>query len=219
MRWTLAARETSAACRRTAKSCGSDAPMPASSLREDAQATVSNKHGHRGEREVSRKTIARGMPGRSGVTVVTMLVCLFFTHEAAGASRARHSLRPLNFRRREILGRTRAESRGENAGVHLEGSVIARSESDEAIHSLFTGDNGLLGGACRGAPARTQPKAPPGGGDRARPWCPVALTHQNAPAPGLSFRGFEVTRPPERCGGYAVRPARSGRSPPCNDTE
>src|SRR5258707_9785868 len=63
MRWTLAARETSAACWRTAKSCRSDAPMPASSLREGAQATVSNKPGHRGEREVSRKTIARGMPG------------------------------------------------------------------------------------------------------------------------------------------------------------
>src|SRR5882762_4501305 len=63
MRWTLAARETSAACWRTAKSCRSDAPMLASSLREEAQATVSNKPGHRGEREVSRKTIARGMPG------------------------------------------------------------------------------------------------------------------------------------------------------------
>jgi hypothetical protein len=62
---------------RTAKSCGSDAPMPASSLREAAQATVSNKPGHREEREVSRKTIARGMPGRSGVTVVTTLVCSF----------------------------------------------------------------------------------------------------------------------------------------------
>src|SRR5712691_13493979 len=48
---------------RTAKSCRSDAPMLASSLREEAQATVSNKPGHRGEREVSRKTIARGMPG------------------------------------------------------------------------------------------------------------------------------------------------------------
>jgi hypothetical protein len=34
--------------------------MPASSLREEAQATVSNKPGHRGEREVSRKTIAQG---------------------------------------------------------------------------------------------------------------------------------------------------------------
>src|SRR5258708_40283222 len=49
--------------KRTAKSCRSDAPMLASSLREGAQATVSNKPGHRGEREVSRKTIARGMPG------------------------------------------------------------------------------------------------------------------------------------------------------------
>src|SRR4026208_1802012 len=105
---------------RTAKSCGSDAPGPASSLREEAQATVSSKPGHREEREVSRKTIARGMPGRSGVTVVTTPVWLFFytrgcgavgcrplgpwvllpcfcffTHEAAGASSARHSLRPL----------------------------------------------------------------------------------------------------------------------------
>src|SRR5258707_4212084 len=51
--------------KRTAKSCGSDAPMLASSLREEAQATVSNKPGHRGEREISRKTIARGMPGDS----------------------------------------------------------------------------------------------------------------------------------------------------------
>src|SRR5258708_28406780 len=58
-----AARETSAACWRTAKSCRSGAPMLASSLREEAQATVSNKPGHRGEREVSRKTIARRMPG------------------------------------------------------------------------------------------------------------------------------------------------------------
>ncbi len=55
-------------------------PWLASSLREDAQATVSNKPGHRGEHEVSRKTIARGMPGRSGVTVVTTLVCFFILH-------------------------------------------------------------------------------------------------------------------------------------------
>jgi hypothetical protein len=35
------------------------------------------------------KTIARGMPGDSGVTVVTMLVCFFiFAHKAAGAIRA-----------------------------------------------------------------------------------------------------------------------------------
>jgi hypothetical protein len=58
--------------------------MPASSLREAARATVSNKHGHRGEHEVSRKTIARGMPGVSGVTVVTMLVCFFHCTRGCG---------------------------------------------------------------------------------------------------------------------------------------
>jgi hypothetical protein len=66
--------------KRTAKSCRSDTPTLASSLREEAQATVTTKHGRRGEREVSRKTIARGMPGESGVTVVTMLVCFFDLH-------------------------------------------------------------------------------------------------------------------------------------------
>src|SRR5882724_10391791 len=66
--------------KRTAKSCGSDAPMLASSLREEAQATVSNKPGHRGEREVSRKTIACGNAGCSGGPVVTTLVCLFSSH-------------------------------------------------------------------------------------------------------------------------------------------
>src|SRR5213080_3886432 len=51
--------------------------------------TVSNKPGHRGEREVSRKTIARGMPGRSGVTVVTTLVCfvLFRTRDCGRIAR------------------------------------------------------------------------------------------------------------------------------------
>src|SRR6478672_3490376 len=88
MRWTRAARETSAVCWRTAKSCRSDAPMLASSLREEAQATVSNKPGHRGEHEVSRKTIARGMPGETGVTVVTTLVCFFHLHARLRAHRA-----------------------------------------------------------------------------------------------------------------------------------
>src|SRR5881397_436811 len=60
--------------------------MLASSLREEAQMTVSNKPGHRAEREVSRKTIARGMPGRSGVTVVTMLVC-FILFRTRGCGR------------------------------------------------------------------------------------------------------------------------------------
>src|ERR1700686_169473 len=75
MRWTRAARDGRIVLTRTAKSCGSDASTPASSLREEAQTTVTNKPDRRGEREVSRKTIARGMPGYSGGPVVTMLVC------------------------------------------------------------------------------------------------------------------------------------------------
>jgi len=48
--------------------------------------TVARKPGHRGERDISVKTIARGMPGVFGVTVVTMLVCSFyFAYETAGA--------------------------------------------------------------------------------------------------------------------------------------
>jgi hypothetical protein len=42
MRWTRAAPKTKALSR-TAESCGSDAPMLASSLREEAQTTVTNK--------------------------------------------------------------------------------------------------------------------------------------------------------------------------------
>ncbi|HEX9590739.1 MAG TPA: hypothetical protein VGA15_23740, partial [Bradyrhizobium sp.] len=41
------------------------------------------------------KTIARGMPGDSGVTVVTNARAFYTTRAAAGASGARHSLRPL----------------------------------------------------------------------------------------------------------------------------
>src|SRR2546430_11468348 len=75
-----AARETNAVCLRTAKSCGSDAPIVGvkSAIRSAGDGV--KKRGHRGEREVSRKTIARGMPGRSGVTVVTMLVCFSILH-------------------------------------------------------------------------------------------------------------------------------------------
>src|ERR1700686_914452 len=49
--------------KRTAKSCGSDASTPASSLREEAQMTVTKKPDRRGEHEVSRKTIACGNAG------------------------------------------------------------------------------------------------------------------------------------------------------------
>src|SRR5712664_93213 len=69
---------------RTAKSCRSDAPIVGvkSAIRSAGDGV--KKRGHRGEREVSRKTIARGMPGRSGVTVVTTLVRFLFCVRGCG---------------------------------------------------------------------------------------------------------------------------------------
>src|SRR5258708_104812 len=60
--------------KRTVKSCGSDASTPASSFTEASrpdrartkpypETTVTKEPDRRGEHEVSRKTIARGMPG------------------------------------------------------------------------------------------------------------------------------------------------------------
>src|SRR5260370_21034841 len=95
---------------RTDKSCRSDAPWLASSLREDAQMTVSNKPGPGGEREVSRKTIARGMPGRSGVTVVTMLVCFFHLHARLRVHRAPGIPCALCYQRTGNSDKTRAQA-------------------------------------------------------------------------------------------------------------
>src|SRR6202022_2191324 len=67
------------------------------------------------------------MPGESGVTVVTTLVCyLHFAREAAGASGTRHSLRPL-FSKGEWFMHNSGASRRENAKLCLD--VIARSEA------------------------------------------------------------------------------------------
>jgi len=86
------------------------------------------------------------MPGRSGVTVVTMLVCLFFiTHEAAGASRARHSLRPLISESGTSMAKNSDASRRENAGSYLNlERRHCEERSDEAIHSSFARRDGLL---------------------------------------------------------------------------
>jgi hypothetical protein len=76
-------------------------------------ATVAKKPGHRGEREITVKTIAQGRPDCFGEPVVTMLVWFFkFPREAAGASGTRLSLRPLIFRGQEVqakLARTGGE--------------------------------------------------------------------------------------------------------------
>src|SRR5881397_417210 len=128
---------------RTAKSCGSDAPMLASSLREEAQMTVSNKAGHRGEREVSRKTIARGMPGRSGVTVVTMLVC-FILFRTRGCGRIKRPAFPAPS---DLSGAGLQVKLGRKAAARSRSCVcvIARSEATKQsilplrLHGLLRG--------------------------------------------------------------------------------
>ena len=85
------------------------------------------------------------MPGDSGVTVVTMLVCFFhFACEAAGASGARHSLRPLISGGSDIPGKTRAKTRGEIATssklrVAVRGEQSSLSRSGVGVYRLVSG--------------------------------------------------------------------------------
>jgi hypothetical protein len=52
------------------------------------EAPVANEPGHRGEHEVTVKTIAQGRPGFSGEPVVTTLVCFFISHARLRVQRA-----------------------------------------------------------------------------------------------------------------------------------
>ena len=78
------------------------------------------------------------MPGYSGVTVVTTLVCFFLSaREAAGALGTRHSLRPL-FCWAKGFCKTSGASRRENAESCLKMERRHCEErSDEAIHAFF----------------------------------------------------------------------------------
>jgi hypothetical protein len=105
--------------KRTAKSCGPDAPTLASSSREPrlSRAMVANKPGHQGEREGNRKTIAQGMPVEPGEPVADYPV--HFLHEPRVIKDTRHSLRPLlieGHRSAANLGRSRAPGRERMSG-------------------------------------------------------------------------------------------------------
>src|SRR5262245_60579206 len=96
---------------RRAKSCGPGAATLASSRPGGIPpATVARKAAHRGEHEVSRKTIARGKPGCLGCTcLIRVLSFTTIAHGAAGAVSVRLSLRPLPKR-----GTTNLQNPGEN---------------------------------------------------------------------------------------------------------
>jgi hypothetical protein len=77
-----------------------------------------------GERAISRKTIARGMPECSGCTC--MLVCASIStlaHETAGAASTRHSPRPLVWAKRFASPGRNAPREGEGVCGVLEGAI------------------------------------------------------------------------------------------------
>src|SRR5437899_3232064 len=124
---------------RTAKSCGSDAPIVGvKSARRSAGDGV-KKRGHRGEREVSRKTIARGMPGRSGVTVVTTLVRFLFCVRGCGCIGHPAFPAPSVLRAANVL----AKSRARRAARIWSRAVIARSKATKQS-TLTSQQHGLL---------------------------------------------------------------------------
>src|SRR5260221_14255121 len=88
--------------------------------------TVTNKPDRRGEREISRKTIARGMPGVSGVTVVTTLVCFFHLHTRLRVHRAPGIPCALYCRRGETVFAKLGHSvpRDRDAYVGLDGNAV-----------------------------------------------------------------------------------------------
>ncbi len=110
--------------------------MLASGLREEAQATVSNKPGHRGEREVSRKTIARGMPGHARMLIL-------FCMRGCGCIERPAFPAPSDLGAAKRFLHNSGKSRRGNAGSHV--NLRPRHcERSEAIHSQGNGDNGLL---------------------------------------------------------------------------
>jgi len=104
-------------------------------------ATVAKKPGRRGELGVSRKTIARGMSDRLRCPVCSCAFFAQFARETADAARIRHSLLPRLFGGRWFVQSSDAFASRECGRLpqrHCE------ERSDEAIHSFFARQDGLL---------------------------------------------------------------------------
>jgi hypothetical protein len=115
---------------RTAKSCGPDAPTLASSVRKQVFAGDGGKQArsHKSAKETV-KTIARGMPDVSGVTVVTN-ACAFY-HCTRGCGRAERPAFP-------APSELRAKGSWHNPGVSRRGNAklhpVVIASVSEAIH-------------------------------------------------------------------------------------
>src|SRR5450432_1499519 len=137
------------------------------------QTTVAKEPGHRGARRSPLKPLRAGMPGVSGVLVVTRVrSTTTIAHETAGALGIRHSPRPL---RGERFINGSGAWRGEVANVRLElgqrhcersnpGSIIpgwsagpdpeSRDSGFDASHRPGMTESGLVRGACHRARIR-----------------------------------------------------------------
>ena len=133
---------------RTAKSCGPDAPTLASSSRRQVGSTglrhaISAGDGGKQARSPGRarrkllKPLRAGMPGDSGVLVVTRVRSTNTSaHEAAGATGIRHSPRPL-WAEDSSTARALCAARSRRC-------VCRHCERSEAIHLAAQRKNGLL---------------------------------------------------------------------------
>jgi hypothetical protein len=93
---------------------------------------VAKEPAHRGEHEVSRKTIAQGMSECFRCPVGSCAPnAQFLAHETAGAARTRHSLRPLFSRRDNEFGNNSGKTCRENADAHS--IVIVREGGRSSI--------------------------------------------------------------------------------------
>jgi hypothetical protein len=104
--------------KRTTKSCGPDASTLAFKLAKAIpQATVTTKPDHRGERDISCKTIARGMPDDFGEPVVTNSCAFLFCMRDCGCIERPAFPAPLIFRCALHDENSRGDARRDRGGV------------------------------------------------------------------------------------------------------
>src|SRR6266851_2089303 len=117
------------ALKRTAKSCGPDTPTLVSSRRATADDGGKQARSPGRARRKPLKPLRGECRAFSGVTVVTNARVYYSTRAAAGASGARHSLRPLSSEGQKF-GQTSDAWRRENADICL--SPMSGIELDHA---------------------------------------------------------------------------------------